>query len=995
MLTNNYVDILKNCYRKFKSCVYYQNTLIYLRESVASFEKNEKDFNERINKLANALSKRDASYFDKQIKSISAVALPKKVNEIKNEQIRENMSERKTDVEISEVNFYFDAPVEMFLLDVFLTMEIGSATHWEDYWYANIMHREAVEEITREPKYNNLNLFSYYFTQYKRWKNDAIEKSRELYDAKEDSSIISLDISGYYYHINADIMGILKKCEIAIEDEVVLFAIKTMQKAFKKYTSILKTMRSDIPFSSCLPIGLNISCLLSNFYLKGFDEKINGETLKYGRYVDDIIFVIKGCEYNSFEDYANKTTLFSKKGDAFVLGTNPELSVKNDKCRIIKNYAAGSNDIFDKLKTEEFNVSEFRLFPNFTTNVDDLLNGIFEQQNYIKFRDFEDIRIDKTKISQTINGLILSTKGTRYKDDEKLYTFISNFHSRLKNTDLVLLWSKWDKLFFLFNRIDKKSKECFDSFYDQVRNLHSLVTFKNGDKQLYKTNETAIKRINNLVNAAMKKVFYNSVYSLYALTGLRRHISGTKRLEMIENFRRANLFDISAVNYPLINYLVGIPSKIDFSNVQIQYYLDNVINVFDSFRIKYSPVFIGLSDYLVAMELKGIFHKGNYNFKEIYKDYYELIGVNYGVPYIPLTINSDETVDYRFEKIDLANISRPVLNINESEIKIAVAGIDLDKVGIVYKDKETNVKKLSLVDLGYLTKTNVIRLLNESYYRDFNQNVANIIESNRKNKKPVEVQAEKEESNKKEPVNYIVFPEAFLPISWIHLYDKFAKETQSTIISGIRYVVYKNTAYNLVSVHVPYYDHNYHRQSLVRIRMKNVIPLYERNIIHDTNLSTDNLYPNSYFKITKDGVSFAPLVCYESTDVKVRAILKDEVNYIFTVAYNKDTQYFSSIGMSTSRDLFCFYIECNSSSYGSSSFAPYRNEFLPIASDKGNSRNHMHIISTDLFSLKEYKKEYNEAYDNYEPYDFIEPDKAELKIDKTKARFKKPSANTK
>ena len=343
------------------------------------------------------------------------------------------------------------------------------------------------------------------------------------------------------------------------------------------------------------------------------------------------------------------------------------------------------------------------------------------------------------------------------------------------------------------------------------------------------------------------------------------------------------------------------------------------------------------------------------------------------------------------EKIDLSNISSPILKINKDNVKIAVAGIDLDKLGLTYKDKDNDDKiKLSTSFLSYLTKERVIRLLNESYYRDFNQNISSIIESNSFKK---ETNNETEITNIKEPVNFIVFPESFLPISWMHLFNTFAAETQSTIISGIRYIVYKGNAFNLVSVNIPYYDEDFHKHTLLVLRRKNVIPLYEKNILKNTKLNISNTNPNYYFVVKKDNISFAPFICYETTDIKARAMLKGNVDYIFAVEYNKDVKYFNSIGMSVSRDLFCFYVECNSSIYGSSSYGPYKNEFLPISSDKGNSRDHMHIISTDLSSLLDYKQGYDNAYLYSNQYDFIEPNNAT--VDKEKSKFKKPSANTK
>ena len=72
---------LINSYRKFKSCVYNQNTLMYLREAVATFEENETDFNKKMEAHSIALLKCDTKYFQKLIENedINLYIAPNKV----------------------------------------------------------------------------------------------------------------------------------------------------------------------------------------------------------------------------------------------------------------------------------------------------------------------------------------------------------------------------------------------------------------------------------------------------------------------------------------------------------------------------------------------------------------------------------------------------------------------------------------------------------------------------------------------------------------------------------------------------------------------------------------------------------------------------------------------------------------------------------------------------------------------------------------------------
>jgi len=95
--------------------------------------------------------------------------------------------------------------------------------------------------------------------------------------------------------------------------------------------------------------------------------------------------------------------------------------------------------------------------------------------------------------------------------------------------------------------------------------------------------------------------------------------------------------------------------------------------------------------------------------------------------------------------------------------------------------------------------------------------------------------------------------------------------------------------------------------------------------------------------------------------------------------------------MSSARDLFCFYIECNSSNYGSTSFAPYRSAFLPISVDKGNKKEHMQIIKTDLSNIQSYRRNYIDSYRKSKSFDFYSFKKG-ARRDSKYAKMKKPSA---
>lgn len=176
------VRILQLCYRKFKSIVYYQNNYAYKKESIAEFEADRALFEKTYSDLAKAILEGDQDYFKKLASGIIPRVFPKSIEERKEVPKGklspiENTVVQET-VTVTDINFFFDGPIEWFILDIFMTLELGANKAGGDYCYANVFHRDAFGSF-HEPNYESLYLFKYYFSQYQRWKNDAIVKATD------------------------------------------------------------------------------------------------------------------------------------------------------------------------------------------------------------------------------------------------------------------------------------------------------------------------------------------------------------------------------------------------------------------------------------------------------------------------------------------------------------------------------------------------------------------------------------------------------------------------------------------------------------------------------------------------------------------------------------------------------------------------------------------------------------------------------------------------
>lgn len=1002
--TNDLKKKLQECYKKFKSYVYYSPTLAYLKQRIAEFEDDLSQFENTFTTLAKAIIECNSTYLNELIDKIDFLAIPKPTsnsdNKMKSQNIVENKNINITNtrsnekVYVVDINCFIDGPIEIFILDIFLTLNIGKIaennTSYKKYCYANRLHRDTLEE-NGNIKYGPLPLFKFYFSQYKHWKNDAIEKSEEIYKSGNDSTMVTLDISGYYYNVDANIKSILRNINIDAYDSPSSLLVNFFQELFLSFTKKIINIKQGVHLASILPIGLTTSSLLANIYLLPFDETCSYNCEYYGRYVDDIIFVIKKKCFNSFQKLVENYNLpFICKDNNFILNKFPSLIVKNDKLRIISIHKKGSKELLDKLRTKAFNISEHNLFPNFNADIEELMNDVYKNQDYLRIRDIDSISIDSSKIAKTASGLLTSLLGTKQniqkfsKKNESIYVKKAKcLYNTLNNTDLINIIFKWESLILLFFSLEKKYLHKINTAIKQSINSIHYAKSKKG----------MVRENNELIKKSCKKYFENASFSLMAATADYTILEDTNNVTA--KYRQSNMFNKQLVQFPLSNFASKIEDNLNFNILKFEPYIDSLNKPLNQFKLDYSPYHIGYNEYLFAFELYYLVQNKNYDVNKILNDYFDSYGLKHGIEKPQMTMNNVTTANINNLEYTLNKITLPksILNtnnrINLGSIKMAIAVYNLESLSMIQKKKRTKKYVLNTRPYSQHKKNEIISVLNDAYCESFQQNIHNIKKANRVKNNAKEINNEQNNHSDKESVDYVIFPELFLPVEWFQLVDKFSRETQSIITTGLRYVVYKKKAYNFVLVDIPFYDCHYHKQSCVFIRKKNAIPLYEDIIINDSNLKIEKTNKNNYFVFEKDGVSFAPLICFEATDVMARSILKNNIDFAFTIAYNKDTKYFNSIGRSTARDLFCYYIECNSSNLGSTSYGPLKNKFLPLVSNKGDQRNHMQIVKIDLESLRNYKKNYLSALELHKDFDKNKED-----FDQ-KNKFKKPSANTK
>ncbi len=127
--------MLEGAYRKVKNYYYYNKNFIIMREKIADFESDEKKMDETFDIMAYHLShessKKSVDYFNMLIRQIDFFVLPKKfesVSSSKKSFISNTVPKNK---KMKTVNFFIDAPIEIFILDALWTVLLAKIDYDE------------------------------------------------------------------------------------------------------------------------------------------------------------------------------------------------------------------------------------------------------------------------------------------------------------------------------------------------------------------------------------------------------------------------------------------------------------------------------------------------------------------------------------------------------------------------------------------------------------------------------------------------------------------------------------------------------------------------------------------------------------------------------------------------------------------------------------------------------------------------------------------------
>ncbi|WP_446787740.1 hypothetical protein, partial [Macellibacteroides fermentans] len=315
-------ELIDLAYKKLKSSVYFDKTLLPLRDELVNYEGSN-DVNLKLDELYSNLCQENGqaweAYETTILTVISTYIYPKKLIKSVNTLIINAVDEK---CQVERCQYFIKMSIEGHVLGVLWLLLIGTSIDDRksengvyEHSYGNRLCGSLIDKNTGE-LVNSPHLFEPYFSQYQSWRDKALDDAQNNLKSDQDVIISALDLKSFYYSVDISAKKFNEtfpekyKQMDDTEREKYERLHQFVYKVIARYSTIVSRISTDqdlrIQGRCILPIGFLPSNLLSNWVLKPFDDAVvkRWNPIYYGRYVDDIIIVDKveknsQCYYNA------------------------------------------------------------------------------------------------------------------------------------------------------------------------------------------------------------------------------------------------------------------------------------------------------------------------------------------------------------------------------------------------------------------------------------------------------------------------------------------------------------------------------------------------------------------------------------------------------------------------------------------------------------------------------------------------------------------------
>lgn len=987
-------------YIKLKQSIYYETTDLFQRREIAYFE-SEESFHENIafidnifNNAINGIKPSNKSY-KKLLEKISYKIMPKKVSCNQNEECEAVgifLSNNKTSREyvVDGLNYYISLPVELRIIDTLWTMYCG---YLLDFKLGNSCFSNRLIYVPGKSHKNDGRLFKIYFNEYSAWRDSALSTAEQLLlENKHSVALLSMDIKSCYYSIDINKIEVLKTIRESIEyikankeesnitifndhfyeimTDLVINIYDKYIESINEHISITHEISNNKRF---LPIGLNSSKVLCNWYLNKLDDRIIDSINPdyYGRYVDDILMVVKdpnmdAISHNPVKGFMekyfvnNKVLIYKEKEPSAYVTVIPEGMIIQEEKLILHYLNKNSNKATLALFRNEIekNASIFRFLPTEESNkkLEEYAYDILYDGSSNKIRSVVGVLENSIKLSKYIAHKIIEYRLTDNRSDKEVNNQLMEF---FRGRNFITYCTHWER-YFNFSIINNGFYDCSLFFKEAMSNIKKIKRI-----QIFEGKESEIVHLKTIEK--LKETLYEhlllSIAMSYSLLNQNANGKDEKRKKylkkiieekIIDNilndsrcFRKANMLRHALVSFPLLNYVDDKSDMRDpyLFDILVENKKDAILSKMEN-AFQYSPRHVHYDEVELFVRIYELYlNSHNYEMsqwiedrievEEILKTYNKYFQANIETPKVEYVLNNITEEEKNNEK------NKGYLKLYSSFFK---------------KDKDFNLKK-EIYEIGKEVKAEVkvaianmdikIEDIRASYCQDKRPNVS----MQRQN-----ILYDILNTANKENTEMLILPELSIPHRWLPFMVSYARRHQIALVFGLEHWVIGKYAHNLLVTILPFKENGQYKNARVFIREKNHYSPNEKRNIKAQRLTPAEGEKKKYYMFVWDGLCFAPYNCFELADINHRSIFKSRIDILTACVWNPDTRYFSNIIESISRDLHCFVIQANSSTYGDSRVtAPRKTDEMDIIKVKGGENSTILTATLKIKELREFQ----------------------------------------
>ena len=824
--------------------------------------------------------------------------------------------------------------------------------------YANKLRRISSDTvfgtIEQEVNRDSRDLFQPYFSAYKRWRDKGLSAMKSsLLDGKGILAV-TMDIQRFYHHVSPMFLtnlSFLKKIGLHLDPKQKQFT-KNLIAAINTWYET--TPDSKVRKEGALPVGLSASKIISNVLLCEFDNSVRErvQPIYYGRYVDDIFLVLEKTD--ELSSGHNLLKWLSK-----TLGNNIKYVDKSDIGPYLQAKYSYANDcqlIFPSDKQKIFDLSP----PHGLDLIEQISDQIRQQSSEYKLLS----EIPSSNVDMASKALLASPDATLAADALRKADVVSvrrlGFSLLLGDIETYerdLKPQDWSEVRHEFYQLIDRYLLTPTGIFEFTRYLHRVfsLSIACGDYLFTKSFlfklESIFELLENTSTAGSstshqfklcKSFFYTShIQAAVQASTVRGFVFSRRFTQLIKNLSLKP--DVIEIKNATKKGLMSLSKDVLLADFGRRPYKDYwYYEQKEDFHKVPIPRSTSVRKLLRISSIRS-FRKVS----ELNVPYWKALAF----PTRPLTLYEIGLIAPKVLE-DKALLKRSILGLRGARVTsdldfgissnskyrhVSASGDNGSKVSVALTNIETTDQQWELAarltpdrSLGRYKK--IIRVINQILGED-------------------------------QTVDYVVFPECSIPRRWAISIARRLSCYGISFIAGLEYYNYRkvdklrNDSLISLATNWPGYT-----TGIIYLQSKLQPAHDEKQYLRE--LKARPLYQpkpcNPILPIyIHNNFHFGILICSDLTNISNRHYFQGDVDALFVLEWNQDTNTFSFLVESAAQDIHAFVIQVNNRVYGDSRIrAPYRDDYKrDVVRVKGGVSDYYVIGEIDYISLRKSQNE--------------------------------------